>query len=177
MARRGSRSVHHPSVASSLVDRARALSRFDPAPDHRVPAALGVLAATVASVGLSLLADAGLVAIGTAVFPATESYPHFRFGDYAPLTVIGVLVACVGWPVVVRCTSAPRWVFCRLAVLVSAALLLPDLGIWVEGQPGRAVVVLMAMHVAIGLVTYNVLVRIAPVRPGRDFSGRVAPSP
>jgi hypothetical protein len=45
-------------------------------------------------------------------------------------------------------------------------LLLPDLYIWMRGQPGRAVLVLVAMHLAIALITYNVLVRLAPVRAG-----------
>jgi hypothetical protein len=44
-------------------------------------------------------------------------------------------------------------------------LLLPDLYIWLMGQPGRAVTVLVAMHLAIGLITYNLLVGLAPVRP------------
>jgi hypothetical protein len=32
------------------------------------------------------------------------------------------------------------------------------------GQPGNAVAVLFVMHLAIALVTYNALVRLAPVR-------------
>lgn len=32
------------------------------------------------------------------------------------------------------------------------------------GQPGNAVAFLFVMHVAIALVTYNALVRLAPVR-------------
>ena len=46
-------------------------------------------------------------------------------------------------------------------------LLLPDLYILHQGQPARAVAVLMLMHLAIGLITYNVLVHVAPVRPQR----------
>jgi hypothetical protein len=51
-------------------------------------------------------------------------------------------------------------------VLVTLALLLPDFYILYLGQPANAVGVLMVMHVAIGLVTYNLLVRLAPVRTG-----------
>jgi hypothetical protein len=76
-----------------------------------------------------------------------------------------VVIACLAWPVVVRLSSEPRWVFARLAVLVTVVLLLPDLYIWLTGQPGRAVLVLVAMHLAIALITYNVLVRVAPARP------------
>jgi hypothetical protein len=126
---------------------------------------VAVVIATVLSVGLSLLADALLVVLGKGVFPSTKGYVHFQFSDYSKLTVIGVIVAGAAWPVVTRLTSAPRWVFVRLAVLVTAVLLLPDLAIWVNGQPGRAVLVLVAMHLAIAIVTYNVLVHVAPTRP------------
>jgi Family of unknown function (DUF6069) len=112
------------------------------------------------------------VALGTSVFPSTKGYVHFQFHDYARLTVIGVIVACIAWPIVTRVTSDPRWVFLRLAVLVTLALFLPDLWILAKGQPPRAVAVLMVMHLAIAVVTYNLLVRLAPVRPG---SGRDRP--
>jgi hypothetical protein len=149
----------------TITDRIRSLSRLDLSPRHRPPGPVAVTAATGLCVGLSLLADEALVLIGTSIFPATRGYPHFEFTDYAKLTVIGVVIAGLGWPVVARFTSDPRWVFLRLAIAVTAVLLLPDLYIWLLGQPGRAVLVLVAMHLAIGLITYNLLVRLAPVRP------------
>ena len=63
-----------------------------------------------------------------------------------------------------RVTSDPRWVFFRLAILVTIVLLLPDLYIWMQGQPGQAVLFLALMHLAIAVITYNLLVRVAPVR-------------
>jgi len=125
-----------------------------------------VVAAVAAIVG-SLIADALLVVIGEAIFPGTKGYVHFRFSDYAKLTVIGVIIACAAWPVVARLSSAPRWLFLRLAILVTLVLWLPDLYILYKGQPADAVAVLMVMHVAIALVTYNLLVRAAPVRQAR----------
>src|ERR1700728_4128349 len=104
---------------------------------------LRVALATVVSVGGSLLADAALIAIGTTVFVSTKGYVHFQFHDYAKLTIIGVLIACAAWPVVTRVTSAPRWLFFRLAILVTLVLWLPDLYILHMGQSGRAVGVLM----------------------------------
>jgi predicted membrane channel-forming protein YqfA (hemolysin III family) len=92
---------------------------------------------------------------------------HFQFGDYAKLTVIGVLIACAAWPVTTRITSQPRWMFFRMAVLVTLVLWLPDVYILMKGQPGKAVAVLFVMHVAIALVTYNALVRLAPVHARR----------
>jgi Ca2+/Na+ antiporter len=97
---------------------------------------------------------------------------HFRFSDYARLTVIGVVIACVAWPVVTRISSAPRWVFFRMAVLSTAVLWLPDLYILAKGQPPKAVLVLMVMHLAIALVTYNALVRLAPAKQRRAATSR-----
>ena len=120
-----------------------------------------VLASVVAVVG-SLAADAALVALGEAVFPGTKHFVHFQFSDYGKLTVVGVVVACIGWPVVTRVSSRPRWVFLRAAVAVTIVLLVPDVYIWHNGESPHGVLVLMVMHVAIALVTYNALVRIAP---------------
>ena len=139
--------------------------RLDFAPQHRQPSAWRVALATVASIVGSLAADAILVAIGTAVFPATKGFAHFQFSDYGKLTVVGVLIACAGWPVVTRLTSQPRWLFLRLAILVTLVLWIPDLYIAYLGESARAVAVLMLMHLAIAVVTYNLLVHLAPVRP------------
>jgi hypothetical protein len=79
------------------------------------------------------------------------------------LTVIGVVIACLAWPVVTRISSQPRWLFFRLAILVTLALWLPDLYILVSGQSAEAVAVLMIMHLAIALITYNCLVHLAKV--------------
>ena len=54
--------------------------------------------------------------------------------------------------------------------MVTLVLLLPDLYIWHQGQPAKAVLVLMAMHVAIAVVTYNLLVHVAPVRSARGVT-------
>jgi hypothetical protein len=154
-------------LSTTPVERGMSLLRLDFSPSHRLPSAGRLALATVLSIAGSLLADAALVAIGTRVFPATKGYVHFQFGEYGKLTIIGVVIACVAWPVVCRVSVAPRWLFFRLAIVVTVVLLLPDLYILRQGQPARAVAVLMLMHLAIGLITYNVLVRAAPVRPAQ----------
>ena len=147
----------------------RALERFhvdfDPAP--RQPGTVAVVLATVVAIVGSLVADAVLVAIGKAVFPSTSHYQHYQFSDYSKLTVIGVIFACIGWPIVTRISSHPRWLFLRLAVLVSAVLLLPDVAILARGDSAEAVLVLVLMHLAIAVVTYQALIRLAPV-PSRS---------
>lgn len=120
--------------------------------------------------------DALLVFVGTRLFPSTRGFGHFHFSDYATLTTVGVLAACAAWPVVARISSSPRWLFLRLAVLVMLVLWLPDVWLRVGAhEPGRAVAVLMTMHLAIAIVTYNLLVRVAPVRePRANGSARQA---
>lgn len=59
---------------------------------------------------------------------------------------------------------APRLLFLRLTILVTLILLLPDVYILYQGQPAKAGVVLVCMHLTIALVTYNALVHLAPAR-------------
>nr|WP_281289171.1 DUF6069 family protein [Leekyejoonella antrihumi] len=148
---------------------------MDLSPSHRIPALSRLIVATVAAVAGSLIADAILVRIGTALFPTTRGYGHFQFGDYAQLTVIGVLIACIAWPITTRISTAPRWLFTRMAYLVTLALLLPDVWLLIKNQPGLAVGVLMVMHLAIAVVTYLALTRLAPTRqpPGQRPTSRV----
>jgi Family of unknown function (DUF6069) len=152
-----------------MLDRAASLVHLDFAPKHEQPSVWRVLLATVAAIAGSLAADATAVAVGTTIFPSTRGYVHFQFSDYGKLTVIGVLIASAAWPVTTRITSAPRWMFLRMAVLVTLVLWLPDVYILHLGAPPRAVAVLMVMHLAIAVVTYTLLTRVAPVRPpGRE---------
>jgi hypothetical protein len=160
-----------------MLSKAMSLVRLDFAPNHKQPSAGRVVLATVVSIVGSLLADAVLVVIAQAVFPSTKGYVHFQFSDYAKLTVIGVLIACVAWPVTTRITSQPRWMFLRMAILVTLVLWLPDVYILAKGQPAKAVGFLFLMHLAIALVTYNALVRLAPARALRRPAHRAQPVP
>ena len=165
-----------PAGLPSWLARVLRLGRVDFSPAHRQPSVGRVLIALVVSIAGSLAADALLVRIGTAIWPGTSGYVHFQFHDYARLTIAGGVIACAAWPVVTRLSSAPRWLFFRLAVLVTLVLWVPDLYILDLGQPARAVAVLMVMHLAIALVTYNSLVHIARVKPLPDYpAGPPAP--
>ena len=154
-----------PVKLPSAVDRVLRLFHVDFAPAGRPPSAVSVVAASIVSIAGSLAADAILVTIGQAVFPSTRGYAHFQFPDYSKLTVIGVMIACLAWPVVTRISSAPRWLFLRMAVAVTLVLWLPDVYILALGAPPKAVAFLLLMHLAIALVTYNCLVHIAKIRP------------
>jgi hypothetical protein len=150
-----------------MLTQLASLARVDFRPRYGQPLMSRLILATVAAVAGSLAADALLVVIGQAVFPGTRGYQHFQFSDYAKLTVVGVIIACVAWPLVIRVSWDPRWLFFRLAVLVTVVLWLPDVYILVQGQPADAVAVLFVMHLAIALVTYNLLIRLAPARSAR----------
>ncbi len=147
-----------------MLKQLASLARLDFSPQHRQPSAARLALATIASIAGSLAADALLVLIGEAIFPGTRGFVHFQFSDYAKLTVAGVIIACVAWPIVTRISWAPRWLFLRLAILVTLVLWLPDIWILHLGESADAVGVLMLMHLAIALVTYNLLVHLAPVR-------------
>jgi hypothetical protein len=148
------------------LGRALALAHVDFPRGTPQPSIFTVVLATVASVVGALAADAAIVAAAVRAFPYLQNYPHFQFSDYSKLTVVGVLIACAAWPVVTRISSTPRWLFFRMAILVTLFLWLPDIYIYTKGQPAHAVAVLMAMHVAIALVTYNLLVHVARVPAG-----------
>jgi len=139
----------------------------DPSGGHPRPAARTVVVATLAALVGSILACAVLVWAGTRLVPSTAGYAHFRFTDYAPLTVVGVVGACMAWPVVARISPTPRWLLLRLAILVTAVLWIPDLVLLARHQPPGAVAVLMLMHLAVAVTTYQCLVRLAPpsIRP------------
>lgn len=140
------------------------LVRFDPRPAHRQPSTVRLVVATGVAIVLCILADWVIARITVAAAPGTSGYPHFQVADYAKLTIVGIIGAAISWPVVTRLCAAPRWLYLRLAVLVTAVLLLPDLYIYLQGQPGAAVIGLVAMHLAIGVITYNAIVRLAPVQ-------------
>jgi hypothetical protein len=158
-----------------MLSKAMSLVHLDFDPNHKQPSGGRVVLATVVSIVGSLLADAVLVVIAQAVFPSTKGYAHFQFGDYAKLTVIGVLIACVAWPITTRITSQPRWMFFRMAILVTLVLWLPDVYILAKGQPAKAVGFLFLMHLAIAVVTYTALVHLAPVRALRRPAHRAQP--
>jgi len=101
----------------------------------------------------SLISDAILVALGKWIFPPTQNFSHFQFSDYAKLTIVGVTIACIAWPVVTGSLPAALAVPAA-AVLVTLVLWLPDLWILAQGERSAAWAVLMLMHLAIALVTY-----------------------
>lgn len=149
----------------SLAERAGVASHVDFAPQAQPPPIRLVVTGATVAVVASVALDAALAVIATHAFPSTKGFSHFRFFDYATLTLIGIVLATPVWPLVARITSTPRWLFARLAVAATAVLWLPDLYLlFVKHETTRGVAVLMVMHLSVALITYNALVRIAPTR-------------
>jgi Family of unknown function (DUF6069) len=160
---------------SLLARRASRAGGSGPAPGAAPPARRRVAAAGLIAAVASLAADVALASIGQAAFAVPASFGKFSFGTYAVLTVLGVAGATATWAVVTWLSSRPRWLFTRLAALVTALLLIPDfLLLGTSGNPAGPVVILMLMHVAIAVVTFTALVQIAPARstPGWSRASR-----
>ncbi len=146
------------------VGRLRTAARLDLAPVHRQPSTPRVVVATCAALVASIGLDELAVHVATSTFPTTRHFPHFRVADFATLTIVGVVLACAAWPVVTRLSSAPRWLFFRLAVLATLTLWIPDGWLLLKGETVKGVAVLMVLHLLIALVTYNLLVHVARIR-------------
>ncbi len=131
------------------------------------PNPIRFVAAVIAAVVLSIAACWALAALGVALDPATATYEHFRFGDYAKLTIIGVGIAGIAWPIATLLSQDARRIYLWAAVIVTLVSFAPDAWIIRGGQPVAAVIVLMIMHVALALITYPVMVFGAPQRSPR----------
>jgi hypothetical protein len=118
------------------------------------------------------------VAISNTIFASTRHFSHFGFLDYGGLTVLGAVVATAAWSLVVRSSERPRRLFFRLALVVVPLLWLPDAWLLARAESSAGVGGLILMHVAVALVTYNALVRLAPPTvPGAAVHDETAVAP
>jgi hypothetical protein len=139
------------------------LARIQPQTARAMPPLTQVAKAGIVSVIGSVIASVVLASIGQVSFSYPKEFDKFTPPGYIALTVIGVLAATLAWPVVTRLTASPRWLFSRLAVVVTVVLLLPDFWLLTQaGNPLGPVVMLMVMHLAIAAITYPALVLLAP---------------
>jgi hypothetical protein len=128
--------------------------------------------ATIAAVAASLVACFGLASAAILLSPQLATYEHFQFADYSKLTVLGVVAACVGWPVVAWFSSHGRRLYLWLGVLATVVGLAPDVWILHLGQPVAGVVTLAIMHVALGVITVAAMVLLSPQRERRSVRER-----
>ena len=139
--------------------------------DSSFPARSSALAPTAGEVVIGLLGSAvvsiavnALVVLVAGMFiPAGAERTGLALGEYAPATVIGILLGTLGWYLVRRLASAPRRV---LRVLVPAVVVLswiPDLGILAAGASVVNSLALIVMHTVVAVATVPVLSRVLPV--------------
>ncbi|MES2169674.1 MAG: DUF6069 family protein [Actinomycetota bacterium] len=128
------------------------------------PRPLRVIVSLIIAVILSIAACWALAAAAIVLMPSTAGYEHFRFTDYARLTIIGVVIAGVAWPIVTLLSTHAHRMYLLADIIVVLVSFAPDLWILRGGQPIPAVIVLMLMHVALGVITYPVMVYGAPQR-------------
>jgi Family of unknown function (DUF6069) len=163
-------------VSSSGAQRVRffgpAILRLDLPRGTAQPRAWRWVLGTIVAVGASLLACFGLAHLAVAIDPALSGYGHFQFSDYSKLTIIGVVVACAGWPILAWLTTRAGWLYLWSAIIVTVVSLAPDLWILHLGQPMGGVFTLVLMHFALAIITFPAMVLIAPQRarlnPGTD---------
>ncbi len=132
------------------------------------PSTPRVAVVTAVSILVSVGANALLVKLAVVAAPSLRDYSHFRLGDYGLLTLVGVAAAGAAWWLVGRTVATPRPFFLRLAVVVMLLLWTPDLWLLIRHEPPGGVLTLAAMHLAIAFITYNLLVRAAPVHFRRE---------
>jgi hypothetical protein len=155
----------HAHRAARRLDRLRWWATFDWSPPHRPPTLGRFVLATASALSGSLVADGVVVAVTEHLYPSLRHYAHFTPVAWVGLSVIGILGASAGWPVVAAFTRRPRWLYGWMAFAVTLVLLLPDIALLGQGNPGKAVAALMTMHMTIAVVTFESLVRLAPERP------------
>lgn len=155
--------------APTPIRRAMELIRLDLRPLRPLPslgriALAGLLSALASVVACVIISEAG-----KALLSPPASFDKFNPPGYIVLTVLGVAAATVGWAILVRMTSQPRWCLKVAAVIVTIVLLLPDVAI-LPHDPTGAVIVLMIEHVVIAVITTWLLLRVSPpgTRPASE---------
>lgn len=148
--------------APASARRAAGLVRADLPGLTRLPRLWRFLVAAVVAIGLSLVVCAVVATATRALDPAVAGYGHLRAPDWAKLTIIGIALASLGWPLACAIWSRARMPFLVLTVVVTVVSFVPDLWILRQGQPAAGVLALVVMHVAVAVVTYPALILIAP---------------
>jgi hypothetical protein len=139
--------------------------------DSSFPARSSTLAPTVGEIVVGLLGAAvvsiavnALIALIAGNFiPAGADRTGLALGEYAPATVIGLLLGAVGWYLVRRFARAPRRVLRVLVPAVVALSWIPDLGILAAGATVANSLALMVMHTVVAAAAVPVLSRVLPV--------------
>ncbi|WP_086663445.1 DUF6069 family protein [Lentzea kentuckyensis] len=120
---------------------------------------VGLLGAAVVSIAVNAL----IAFIAGRFVPAGVERTGLALGEYAPATVIGVLLGTLGWYLVRRMARAPRRVLRVLVPTVVVLSWIPDLGILAAGASVVNSLALIVMHTVVAAATVPVLSRVLPI--------------
>ncbi|MFI7123871.1 DUF6069 family protein [Amycolatopsis sp. NPDC049868] len=135
----------------------------DPKTARPAPTFSRVAFGVTIAAGASVLLNAAVAALAGLSHGSTGPRIGLEPAEYAPLTVLGVLLGAACWDVVRRKARKPR---ARLRMLVPVAVLVsfvPDFGILAVGASLLNALALVAMHLVVAAVTVPVLARVLPL--------------
>lgn len=139
--------------------------------DTSLPSRSSVLAPTAGEVVVGLLGAAvisvvvnALIALVAGRFiPEGAERMGLALAEYAPATVIGILLGTLGWYLVRRFAGNPRRVLRVLVPVVVVLSWIPDLGILAGGATVVNSLALILMHTVVAAATVPVLSRVLPL--------------
>ncbi|MCX2947004.1 DUF6069 family protein [Lentzea sp. NEAU-D7] len=120
---------------------------------------VGLLGAAVVSIAVNAL----IALVAGKFIPAGVERMGLALAEYAPATVIGVLLGTLGWYLVRRSARDPRRVLRVLVPVVVVLSWIPDFGILAGGASVVNSVALVAMHTVVAAATVPVLARVLPL--------------
>jgi hypothetical protein len=130
-----------------------------PADTSATRVVIGVVAAAIIAIAVN-----ALVASGTSTLNPNGTQMGLVLTAFAPLTVIGVLAATIGWAAVRRYAANARAVLRVLVPVVLVLSFIPDFGLLFAGMADAVNLVgLLIMHVVVAVITVTALSRVLPV--------------
>jgi hypothetical protein len=120
---------------------------------------VGLLGAAVVSIAVNAL----IALLAGKIIPADVERKGLALAEYAPATVIGILLGTLGWYLVRRFAGDPRRVLRILVPVVVVLSWIPDLGILAGGASVVNSIALILMHVVVAAAAVPTLSRVLPL--------------
>ncbi|MFD5827131.1 DUF6069 family protein [Lentzea sp. NPDC060358] len=121
---------------------------------------VGLLGAAVVSIAVNAL----IALVAGKIIPAGADRKGLALAEYAPATVIGILLGTLGWYLVRRFVADPRRVLRVLVPVVVVLSWIPDLGIMAGGATLVNSLALILMHLVVAAATVPTLSRVLPLK-------------
>ncbi|MDX8034064.1 DUF6069 family protein [Lentzea sp. BCCO 10_0856] len=136
-----------------------------PAPSSTLAPSTGeVVVGLLGAAVVSIVVNALIALVAGKFVPAGAERMGLALAEYAPATVIGILLGTLGWYLVRRSARDPRRVLRVLVPVVVVLSWIPDLGVLAAGATLVNSLALIAMHTVVAVATVPVLSRVMPLR-------------